>query len=204
MSQSQSVEDNFSIFPLRAVLLPGSRMALKIFEPRYLELVRHCLSSGESFGISMIHSGAEVGEVAQTCAIGTEASIVDFSQTEQGLLGITVAGGRRFRIEKSWPHASRLFAQIDWLDSREAMSTDVPEQFGLLSGLLMQIFDRHPELGQLYPDPRFDDADWLSWRLAEILPFSMDDRQKILEADLAIQRLQLITDLFPDLQEAAD
>ena len=88
------------LFPLSAVLLPHGRMPLRIFERRYLDLVRDSMRSGESFGIVHIEQGAEVGTDALPvlAPVGTVARIVDWDQLEDGLLGITVAGSERIAV----------------------------------------------------------------------------------------------------------
>ncbi len=90
------------LFPLSAVLLPYGRMPLRIFERRYLDLVRDCMKSGEPFGVVWIRRGSEVaqrgGESPDLGAYGTTAHIVDWDQLPNGLLGITVEGGRRFEL----------------------------------------------------------------------------------------------------------
>jgi len=86
------------LFPLNAVLFPGGSLPLRIFEARYIDLVRNCMRSGDGFGIVLIVEGPEAGGPAQTCDVGTYARIIDFSQQPDGLLGIHAVGERRFRI----------------------------------------------------------------------------------------------------------
>jgi Lon protease-like protein len=87
------------LFPLSSVLFPGGTLGLRLFEPRYLDLVKRCGRSGEGFGICLILQGQEAGAPAIPAAVGTEAAIVDFAMTDDGLLGITVEGRRRFHVE---------------------------------------------------------------------------------------------------------
>ena len=89
------------LFPLSSVLFPGGTLSLRIFEPRYLDLVKRCGRSGEGFGICLILDGREAGAPAIPAALGTEAAIVDFAMTDDGLLGLTVQGRRRFHVERT-------------------------------------------------------------------------------------------------------
>ena len=95
------------LFPLRTVLFPGGQLPLRIFEPRYLDLVRACLRDSEPFGIVLIRDGDEAKvsedyELPRLFQLGTEAHIVDFNQLSDGLLGIVARGGRKFRLLESW------------------------------------------------------------------------------------------------------
>src|SRR5580698_3945248 len=80
------------LFPLAAVLYPGGRMQLRIFEHRYLEMVRECARHGSGFGVCLILDGHETGGAASPAAIGTLARIVDFYSGHDGLLGVAGAG----------------------------------------------------------------------------------------------------------------
>jgi Lon protease-like protein len=90
------------LFPLSAVLLPGGRMPLQIFEQRYLDLVRDSMKNAEPFGVVWIRSGSEVAQVERTGPdlgdYGTCARIVDWDQLPNGLLGITIEGAERFDL----------------------------------------------------------------------------------------------------------
>src|SRR5580698_5521108 len=89
---------SLSLFPLRAVLFPGGLLPLRIFEPRYLDMIGECMRSASAFGVILIRAGGETGAVTALAEIGTSAQVVDFDQREDGLLGILCRGGRRFRL----------------------------------------------------------------------------------------------------------
>ena len=109
---------NLPLFPLNTVLFPGCMMDLQLFEPRYLDMISRCMKQGHGFGVVGIVSGAEVGEAAgQFSAIGCEALIRDFQQRPNGLLGIRVEGGRRFRVQHAHVLPDKLtMAEVEWLD----------------------------------------------------------------------------------------
>src|SRR6516165_3033400 len=95
-------ETTIPLFPLNTVLFPGGPLPLRIFETRYLDMVRHCMRERCPFGVVLIRAGAEVGAVAETTAIGTTARIVDFNSMPDGLLGISCIGERKFRVLRRW------------------------------------------------------------------------------------------------------
>src|SRR5215475_14572416 len=82
------------LFPLSTVLFPGGPLPLRIFETRYLDMVRHCMRHRCPFGVTLIRAGSEVGAAAagEICEVGTTARIVDFNSQPDGLLGITCVG----------------------------------------------------------------------------------------------------------------
>ena len=88
------------LFPLSSVLLPGAATTLRIFEPRYLDLVRDCGRNGSGFGVCLILEGSESGAPALPAAVGTLATIEDFDRDADGLLVLRVRGGRRFRVRQ--------------------------------------------------------------------------------------------------------
>lgn len=187
------------LFPLSSVLFPGGSLALRIFEPRYLDLVRRCGRSGDGFGICLLLEGGEVGVATATVAIGTEAAIVDFAMTGDGLLAITVEGRRRFRIERTRVQDDGLVVGVvEWL--QESADQAVREEHALLSVLLSRVLDKagvdHEGVGK----GDLADAAWVAWRLAEWLPIDALERQQLLEMDDPHARLQALVERLPDFQ----
>lgn len=187
------------LFPLGTVLLPGGQLSLRIFEPRYLDLVKRCGRSGEGFGICLILDGREAGEPALPAALGTEAVIVDFAMTDDGLLGITVEGRRRFHVERTRVNDGGLvLGDVSW---REAPAAEpLRDEHGLLSVLLARILDKagieHDGVGK----GALADAAHVGWRLAEWLPLENTERQQLLQLDDAHARLQWLLARLPDFQ----
>src|SRR5256885_9760899 len=104
------------LFPLDTVLFPGGPLPLRIFEPRYLDMVRRCLKEHSAFGVVLIVAGAEAGAVSAVADTGTSARLVDFDTLPDGLLGITCVGGRRFRVRRRWQQSDGLnLAEVDYL-----------------------------------------------------------------------------------------
>src|SRR5215467_4574263 len=104
------------LFPLQTVLFPGGPLSLRIFEPRYLDLVRRCLKEQSPFGVVLILEGAEAGPVTTVAPIGTTARLVDFEALPDGLLGVVCVGERRFRVLRHWSQDDGLnAAEVEYL-----------------------------------------------------------------------------------------
>jgi Lon protease-like protein len=182
------------LFPLNTVLFPGGPLPLRIFEARYVDMVRHCMRERCSFGVVLIRAGAEVGAVADTAPVGTTARIVDFNPMPDGLLGITCVGEQKFRVLERWQQSDGLnVARIEMLPQEEQI--DLPGEFQHLGMLLRKVL---PELGELYAGlpMRPDDAVWVGHRLAEILPVGLSEKQQCLEIDDPLVRLARLNPLI--------
>ncbi|SCZ57639.1 LON peptidase substrate-binding domain-containing protein [Thiohalomonas denitrificans] len=178
------------LFPLHTVLFPGGPLTLRLFEPRYLDMVSRCLRDDSGFGVALIRQGGEVGEAAETHNIGMLVRITYWERRPDKLLGITVRGERRFRILSTRVMPDQLvMAEVSWLPAAE--SAPVPSRFAPLAELLHGIIDQldHPYITL----PRhFDDAAWVAGRLAEILPLALSRKQRLLESDDSYWRLSEI------------
>jgi uncharacterized protein len=183
-----------ALFPLNTVLFPGGLLPLRIFEPRYLDMVGRCMREGSDFGVVLITNGAETGPVAQIAAVGTGARVVDFSQLPDGLLGVMCRGSRRFRVvnQRVQPDGLRI-AEVEWL-TEPAPSAIAPEHRAL-AGVLRRVLK---ELGDTarHLDADFDDADWVSNRLAEFLPLERLDQQALLELADPQERMRQLAPLI--------
>lgn len=188
--------ESLPLFPLGTVLFPGGLLPLRIFEPRYLDLVRECGRQGSGFGVCLILDGQEVGVPAMPAALGCEARIVDFASTDDGLLGITVQGGRRFHVEQTRVRDNGLIvAEVQWQPEPE--SARIRPEHQLLATLLERILER---ADADFERSGLEDAAWVGWRLAEWLPLQMTDRQVLLQDGDPHRRLQRLIEHLPDFQ----
>lgn len=184
------------LFPLHTVLVPGAALGLRVFEPRYLDLIRDCSHKGKGFGVCLIIDGEEVGAPASAAAYGTEAVIEDFGSGEDGLLTLQVRGTRRFHARRVRVRDNGLqVADVAWCDP-DPDDTLRPEH-GLLGKLLEQIVDKVGGEHAKAPQARFDDAAWVGWRLAELLPLQDAQRQVLLQTDDPHARLDRLLALLP-------
>ena len=175
--------ESLSLFPLHTVLLPGAALGLRVFEARYLDLVRECGRNGRGFGVCLILKGEEVGAPAAAAAFGTEARIEDFGQGDDGLLTLRVRGMRRFHVERARVRDNGLqVADVRWCEPDASMP--VQPEHGLLPVLLDSIIEKVG--GEFAQAERmlFDDAAWVGWRLAELLPLHDSQRQELLQLRL--------------------
>ncbi|WP_043308387.1 LON peptidase substrate-binding domain-containing protein [Pseudomonas sp. ML96] len=190
---------SYPLFPLNTVLFPGCILDLQIFEARYLDMVSACMRRGESFGVVTILEGAEVGEAARRFSVlGCEALIRDFQQRSNGLLGIRVEGGRRFRVGEVTVQADQLsLGEVQWLEE----TGDAPllaEQADLAA--LLGALAEHPLVAELGMGGVVAGQQALANQLAYLLPFTPEEKLQVLQQDLPAQRLQLIQQYLDQLQ----
>ena len=184
------------LFPLHAVLLPGAPLGLRVFERRYLDLVAECGRSGRGFGICLIMDGEEVGSPATPAAFGVEARIEDFGSDRNGLLTLQVRGQRRSRVTRTRVRDNGLLVgEVQWCEEPAAMP--LRPQHATLATLLAELLDKvggvHPDLGHASANLRqLEDAAWVGWRLAELLPVSDEQRLALLQEDDPHRRLDRV------------
>jgi Lon protease-like protein len=181
------------LFPLRAVLFPGGLLPLRIFEPRYLDMIGECMRTSSAFGVILIRAGGETGPVSALAEVGTSAQVVDFERREDGLLGILCRGQRRFRVRARELRADGLHvAQVDWFPVPGASplaAADLP-----LVKVLRKVLLKMGNTAR-FLEPDFEDAGWVSNRIAELLPLEPEHQQELLETDDAAERLARLVPL---------
>lgn len=181
--------EEIALFPLRTVLFPGGPLELRIFEPRYLDMVRGVLKTQSEFGVLQIRAGGEVGP-SETVETGTGARIVDFSELPDGLLGISCRGTRRFRVKSRRQQRDGLnLGMVTWLE--EPRTIALPPAFRQLGQIAASLLD---EFADSYAgiETTLDEAGWVGYRLSELLPLSPSEKQRSLELDDPVERLALL------------
>ena len=187
------------LFPLSAVLFPGGPLNLRIFERRYLDLVRDCARDGAGFGVCLILEGREAGEPALPAAVGTLARITDFCTLPDGLLGISAEGGERFQVattrvrDNGLVHGDVRF----WPDEPPV---PVPPEHGLLATILERLVEQVGGPLAKADRARYDDASWVGYRLAEMLPLAQAEKQHLLQMTDPLQRLAQLAHYMPRFQ----
>ena len=191
------------LFPLRTVLFNGGRLPLRIFEPRYTDMVGRCMRESCPFGVVLIRQGrdARLGSddaQPQIFDVGTEATIVDFNQLEAGMLGILARGGDKFRIVQHWERNDHL------LMGRIEHLPEEPTGIGTAGhGPLLDILRallKHPMIDRLNLTIDFDDARAVSWRMAELLPIEPETKQRLLELNHPEERLAALGQIIGELR----
>ena len=185
---------DIALFPLGTVLFPGGLLPLRIFEPRYVDMISRCMREDELFGVVQIYQGTETSSTVHTAPIGTCARIVDFETLADGLLGLLCRGERRFRILSATREDDGLNrAAVEWLP--EAPATPLDAAFTALLPVLRRVIAELDSVAR-FVEPRYDDANWVSFRLAEYLPLDLSAQQRLLEMDDANARLRLLAPLI--------
>jgi len=195
--------DEYPLFPLSTVLYPGGTLALRIFEPRYLTMIRDCARDSRPFGVTLLLRGTDDDEISSALAIGTLAQIIDFYTLPDGLLGIRAQGGRRFHVDQARSRDDGLLIGKLTLWEDEP-SRELPPEYALLARLAQGLVENLIEGAPAPTKAELDDATWISFRLAELLPFSLGEKQQLLELTDANERLQRVVDALPRVRSDAE
>ena len=185
---------NMPIFPLRTVLFPGGILPLRIFEPRYVDMIRWCMREQATFGVVLLRQGSEVntpagaaGNDRELFKIGTEAEIIDFNQADNGLLGIVAQGRRKFSIvDTNEKKDGLLLASVQYLPE-EAVG-ELTDEHETLVAVLKDLL-QHPLIQQLNPEVDLQQARSVSYRLADLLPLEPEIKQALLQMNWPKERL---------------
>ncbi|AHE99319.1 LON peptidase substrate-binding domain-containing protein [Thioalkalivibrio paradoxus] len=177
------------VFPLNTVLFPDGLLPLRIFETRYIDMVRECMrGDGGGFVVVRIGQGSETSPAVEFAALGTRAEIIDWEQRPDGLLGILACGRERVRILDYQRRPDGLIVG-DIEPVPEWPALDLPLEYASLAGLLERLLD---QLGTPWShlERRLQDSAWVAGRLIELLPLGLDTKQSLLEQDDPLERLR--------------
>ena len=171
------------LFPLGTVLFPSGRLPLQIFERRYVDMISKCMREGTGFGVVWIRRGSEVAEASVTNLdlgdYGTMATIVDWDQLPNGLLGITIEGAERFHIEEVWREDSGLnMARVDIEPSPEPV--EIPEEGRSMIDVLAGL-QRHPGVRRLGLTVDTGNAWNICHVLTQLLPIDNSVKYELLD-----------------------
>jgi Lon protease-like protein len=189
------------LFPLKTVLFPGGRLPLKVFETRYVDMVRECLKREAPFGVALIRSGQEVGAPAVPEEIGCLARITRWDVPSLGMITLQTEGGERFRIlETRVLTDNRLEAQVEMIapDRESPISTMHLNCAKTLKLVIEDIEAKgRAEHGAEFDSPfahplQLESAGWIANRWCEILPIPLKARQKLMELEDAQSRLTIV------------
>ncbi|WP_313217263.1 LON peptidase substrate-binding domain-containing protein [Stenotrophomonas sp.] len=177
------------LFPLHAVLLPGAALGLRVFERRYLDMLRECGRQDSTFGVCLILGGDEVGGPALPAAYGVEARIEDFDVGADGVLVLRLRGQRRFHVLRTRVRDNGLvLADVQW--SPPDHDDELRPEHALLATVLEHIIEQAGAAFAPVHPGQLDQAAWVGWRLAELLPLEEPQRLQLLQQDDPHQRLQ--------------
>jgi Lon protease-like protein len=201
------------LFPLATVLYPGGLLPLRIFEVRYLDMIGKCHKTGAPFGVVSLTQGSEVrkAEAGQPSgdgfaleefnAVGTLATITEFSVPQPGLMTIRCEGAQRFRISSREKLKHGLWI-ADVTRLHEDMSVKVPEDLqasaNALGKLIKTLQQREVPQDQLplVPPYRLEDCGWVANRWCELLPIPLELKQRLMQLENPLVRLELVSDIL--------
>ncbi len=192
------------LFPLKTVLFPGGKLPLRIFEARYVDMVKNCMCQNTGFGILYIEEGSEVragsaDHLPVLSAVGTEVRIVDFDQIEGNLLGILVEGLVRFRVRKRWEETDHLLmGEVEYIEGE--IDYELLESDGALVQILKELI-QHPMIEKLNLTIDYSNGVDVSYRLAELLPLDPKIKQSLLELGDSRKRLLELNNLVKSFQK---
>jgi len=187
-----NIPSELPLFALNTVLFPGGVLPLKVFEQRYVEMVKNCLRDQAPFGVCLIREGAEVGNPAVPAAVGCTATIEQWELPHPNLFHIAARGGEPFRVVSTRVDALGLIlCEAEALPSEPALQPPDALCREVLATAIEKIGAEH------FPTPvALDDGHWVSYRLAEVLPLGTALQQRLLETRSASERLALLRALL--------
>ena len=185
------------LFPLHGALLPGAVLGLRVFEARYLDLIRECGRNGGGFGVCLILDGDEVGAPATPAAWGVEARIEDFDMGGDGVLQLKLRGMRRFHVLGTRVRDNGLvIGEVEW--ALPDHDDELRPEHALLAILLEHILEHAGSDLAGSGQAQMDHAAWVGWRLAELLPLAEEQRLLLLQEDDPHERLGHLLAWIPE------
>ena len=169
-------------------------MSLRIFEPRYVRMVKEACANQTGIGICMLNALGDKNHNKHIYPIGTYATIEDFTLLEDGLLGITVQGGRCFNINEIFIEKDDLrVGRCCWAEEWSCHIDD--GKITPMERRLQEVFDKYPDVSQLYPEPKFNDPLWVIYRWLELLPVNVEHKQLLLQQKDCSTALEYLSQL---------
>jgi len=206
---TQPVLRSLPLFPLGSVLFPGGLLPLRIFEVRYLDMIGRCHKNGAPFGVVCLTRGSEVrragAEAESFASLGTLAVIREFDAPQAGLLQIECIGTQRFRVQ-----ATELQKHGLWTADVEPLADDLPlappddlqHTVEALRRLVNTLEERQRMEGNaqvrlpIRQPYRYEDCGWVANRWCELLPMQPELKQRLMELESPLMRLELVSDLL--------
>ena len=188
------MSETLPLFPLNTVIFPGGRLPLRIFEQRYLDLVKHAIADNTTFGVCPIREGGEVGTPAVPHAVGTRVRIIEWDMPQVGILHIETEGLDRFVVRSTRTEPSGLLiGQVEPVSAEAPVA--IPDEFELAAEVLEHIVGEYGE-ARFPPPHALDDAVWVGYRLSEVLPLKRSIRQNLLEMNDSLARLRILVEIL--------
>ena len=195
------------LFPLGATLYPQGVMALRIFEVRYLDMIKTCLREHTPFGVVTLDQGSEVrvaGQDVEFHTIGTLAELIHFDAVQPSLFMIRAQGKQRFRIKDRELGINGLWwANVECIPADEEIP--IPPDLQPSATALRDIIETIAQQDIAENDQPFikpyslNDCGWVSNRCAELLNIPEAQKQHLLTMENPRLRLDMIQDILQDM-----
>lgn len=189
-----------ALFPLSQIVLPQGQMQLRIFEPRYQRLVKEACAGKRAFASALLNPYVASEHPDRIFSLATAVAVTDFTQLDDGLLGITIAGLQRVQIVKRWQEEDALHVALvqtlpDW------PTAPLQPQHQILQQELQQVFAQNPQLAALYPAPDWRNSSWLAQRWIEILSMQPPLKYQLMAAVDASPTLEALSSWLQQQQQ---
>ena len=187
-------------FPLQSIVLPGGLFPLRIFERRYLDMVRDCIKNDTGFCITLVMNNSQENYVTDIYNYGCYVKITDWNQLDGGLLGITVEGINKVKIlSRNLDKTNLLTGEIENINPEKEYM--IPQKYLLLSRFYKKIY---PGIKHVinFKKERYADASWIGFRLIECLPLDSSTKNKLIAIDHAIERLDMLHMIIQKIYKA--
>ena len=187
-------QSTLPLFPLNTIVFPGGKLPLRIFEQRYLDMIKQAIANDTPFGICAIQEGAETGTPAIPYEVGTVMRVTDWDMPETGILQIETIALDRFVIRST--HAEPdglLMGKVESVSIEPAIP--VPDDLELSVEILRHIISEYGDAH--FPEPHeLGNAVWVGYRLSEVLPLTLSIKQSLLEMNDSVTRLRILTEFL--------
>ncbi|GHG70976.1 ATP-dependent protease [Alishewanella longhuensis] len=185
------MNEQLALFPLGSFLLPRGKLKLRVFEPRYIRLVKEAMNKKRAFAMATLNPFVSQEHPDRILPLVCKVQIEDFEALPDGLLGITLRGIARYEITNRWQepdklHVAEVSPVADWSEHH------LSDELKPLAISFARLLREYPQLAELYPEPELTDAAWLAGRWLEILPMqpSLKIRMATTEPDACLEQLQ--------------
>lgn len=201
MSPENTSSAELPIFPLGTVLFPDGVLPLRIFEARYMDMIRSCLKNETQFGVCLITKGSETGKPATHEAIGCSATVSQWDMEQLGLLNIRTIGNQRFEIiDRQIESDGLILAQVQYLNSEEdaEISEDFESCVHVLKRVVQDLVSKEENEMQRMVEPpfRYESASWVSMRLSEFLPIDVPAKHRLMTMNDPVARLLMVREFL--------
>ncbi|NPV75494.1 MAG: LON peptidase substrate-binding domain-containing protein [Anaerolineae bacterium] len=189
------------LFPLETVLFPGTPIFLHIFESRYKLMIKHCLETGQPFGVVLIRHGVEaMGPLPEPYFTGCTARIVSMEKLEDGRMNLVAMGDERFRILSLDLSKPYLTGQVESIPLENSTTIRVVRFRKLLNALVYKYVDLLKMIGaeeyELTDLQLPEDHLSVLYFSAALLQIPAFEKQPLLDAQSAQDLLSLVFRIY--------